>query len=106
MYEATSQANETPGLEDYLKAIQARKWLVLAFTIAGLILATLLATSRTASYDADAVVVLRPTPFGSNTPGRIQPNLETERQELRSICLLYTSPSPRDATLSRMPSSA
>ena len=26
--------------------------------------------------------------------------------ELFSICLLYTSPSPRDATLSRMPSSA
>ena len=25
---------------------------------------------------------------------------------LASICLLYTSPSPRDATLSRMPSSA
>ena len=25
---------------------------------------------------------------------------------LRPICLLYTSPSPRDATLSRMPSSA
>ena len=24
----------------------------------------------------------------------------------RSSCLLYTSPSPRDATLSRMPSSA
>ena len=24
----------------------------------------------------------------------------------RQICLLYTSPSPRDATLSRMPSSA
>ena len=27
-------------------------------------------------------------------------------RELTSICLLYTSPSPRDATLSRMPSSA
>ena len=27
-------------------------------------------------------------------------------QEQRKICLLYTSPSPRDATLSRMPSSA
>ena len=26
--------------------------------------------------------------------------------ELRGTCLLYTSPSPRDATLSRMPSSA
>ncbi len=85
MYEATSQANETPGLEDYLKAIQARKWLVIAFTIAGLILATLLATSRTETYDADAVVVLRPTPYGSNTASKIQPNLETERQELRSI---------------------
>ena len=30
-------------------------------------------------------------------------NLE---HELDKICLLYTSPSPRDATLSRMPSSA
>ena len=27
-------------------------------------------------------------------------------QEVLSTCLLYTSPSPRDATLSRMPSSA
>ena len=26
--------------------------------------------------------------------------------EMRYTCLLYTSPSPRDATLSRMPSSA
>ena len=29
-----------------------------------------------------------------------------QQQQLQSICLLYTSPSPRDATLSRMPSSA
>ena len=28
------------------------------------------------------------------------------QQELQCDCLLYTSPSPRDATLSRMPSSA
>ena len=28
------------------------------------------------------------------------------RSEEKNICLLYTSPSPRDATLSRMPSSA
>ena len=28
------------------------------------------------------------------------------KQALELICLLYTSPSPRDATLSRMPSSA
>ena len=28
------------------------------------------------------------------------------KMEVASLCLLYTSPSPRDATLSRMPSSA
>ena len=31
---------------------------------------------------------------------------EKGRHELANACLLYTSPSPRDATLSRMPSSA
>ena len=30
----------------------------------------------------------------------------TENEALLKNCLLYTSPSPRDATLSRMPSSA
>ena len=33
------------------------------------------------------------------------PNIATSYNNLSS-CLLYTSPSPRDATLSRMPSSA
>ena len=31
---------------------------------------------------------------------------KTEVNALMKLCLLYTSPSPRDATLSRMPSSA
>ena len=31
---------------------------------------------------------------------------EEERAAVYNNCLLYTSPSPRDATLSRMPSSA
>ena len=38
------------------------------------------------------------------------PNLsslaKTSDKKLYKLCLLYTSPSPRDATLSRMPSSA
>ena len=42
----------------------------------------------------------RPNPLGQNAPWQV----EYVRQAL--ICLLYTSPSPRDATLSRMPSSA
>ena len=34
----------------------------------------------------------------------VSKKLDSETKE--QICLLYTSPSPRDATLSRMPSSA
>ena len=38
------------------------------------------------------------------------PDAESEPRTIdsdgRGLCLLYTSPSPRDATLSRMPSSA
>ena len=37
-------------------------------------------------------------------PGRLQGSAVTHRDY--HSCLLYTSPSPRDATLSRMPSSA
>ena len=36
---------------------------------------------------------------------KIHPDVSPETARL-SACLLYTSPSPRDATLSRMPSSA
>ena len=43
-------------------------------------------------------------------PKTLVPNMgysaEFEDSEGNRICLLYTSPSPRDATLSRMPSSA
>ena len=33
-------------------------------------------------------------------------NLKKELADVSGICLLYTSPSPRDGLLSRMPSSA
>ena len=35
-----------------------------------------------------------------------QAQVEEEEWSIDRYCLLYTSPSPRDATLSRMPSSA
>ena len=38
--------------------------------------------------------------------GQILPVLDKELASMSVGCLLYTSPSPRDATLSRMPSSA
>ena len=47
--------------------------------------------------DADAT-------SSEQTDGTYKVFVELERD--RNICLLYTSPSPRDATLSRMPSSA
>ena len=46
-------------------------------------------------------------PGGENYPGFVDvPNHIELPSELTGVCLLYTSPSPRDATLSRMPSSA
>ena len=37
---------------------------------------------------------------------RLEAKIEKHAGNLSRACLLYTSPSPRDATLSRMPSSA
>ena len=37
---------------------------------------------------------------------KAQKIIEKQASPINEICLLYTSPSPRDATLSRMPSSA
>ena len=47
-----------------------------------------------------------PSPFGTNVMGFT--NMDDMMKNLNKMmaCLLYTSPSPRDATLSRMPSSA
>ena len=41
-----------------------------------------------------------------NTPDWLKPQTESDLVAPVKACLLYTSPSPRDATLSRMPSSA
>ena len=44
--------------------------------------------------------LLKPEQFNDYCPNGLQ--VEGRKE----VCLLYTSPSPRDATLSRMPSSA
>ena len=53
-----------------------------------------------ADVDGAHIAALLITFFYRYTPGLI------ESGRLYMACLLYTSPSPRDATLSRMPSSA
>ena len=45
-------------------------------------------------------------PSTQKTVPTIQPNIRIRPRHPAVPCLLYTSPSPRDATLSRMPSSA
>ena len=66
----------------------------------------------------DPYVVCFPTAAGLESNERIQywldlgddhfSKLNVNHKSIRAlnVCLLYTSPSPRDATLSRMPSSA
>ena len=45
--------------------------------------------------------------FAVSAPETLLAGLATRTENIRlNTCLLYTSPSPRDATLSRMPSSA
>ena len=63
--------------------------------------------------EGEFVVLLGPSGCGKTTTMRLVAGLEdiTEGEikigdELVNDCLLYTSPSPRDGLLSRMPSSA
>ena len=55
------------------------------------------------NYDAPA---LRSFEVIYLAPDLIEDRIELEEAELRTACLLYTSPSPRDLSTSRMPSSA
>ena len=57
--------------------------------------------------DGEFIVIVGPSGCGKSTLLRMVAGLESVNEgEILIGCLLYTSPSPRDATLSRMPSSA
>ena len=73
-----------------------------------------MADNNTLNFDLDAPAVptltLDPTPEAAEekkpepAPAVQQPEVQLTPEE--QACLLYTSPSPRDGLLSRMPSSA
>jgi capsular exopolysaccharide synthesis family protein len=85
MYQsANTAAPEAARLEDYLRAVQRHKWVVLALTLLGLAMAFLFAASQTPTYSATATVQLLPTPVGSPNDNLVPPNLETEREVLSS----------------------
>ena len=60
------------------------------------------------SVQASVLLVLVYSVFGEEPETKIDLDgiYTIPRTSIDKICLLYTSPSPRDATLSRMPSSA
>ena len=58
------------------------------------------------SLDTVELVMSLEEEFDTEIADEEAENITTIQQAIDYICLLYTSPSPRDATLSRMPSSA
>ena len=59
-----------------------------------------------ATYTEDVLAGMGGDDRGHSTAARVAKAAELQGIDHLLLCLLYTSPSPRDATLSRMPSSA
>lgn len=85
MYE-TSQ-NEAPGLEEYLRALRSRWWLVIATIVLGFVAGSLFASSRTPSYEAAAKVTLGNTPVGGTLTTPATPDPATEADKLKSTAI-------------------
>lgn len=82
MYQTGSLGPEAARLEDYLRAVQRHKWMVLGLTLLVALAAAGYGMSRPASYTSTATVLLRPTPGPNNQ--MVAPNLEREREVLAS----------------------
>ena len=62
--------------------------------------------SEVKNFDVGNKIAYASMPIGAYSQQRIIPAKIAVKIPIGISCLLYTSPSPRDATLSRMPSSA
>lgn len=85
MYE--SSKNEAPGLEEYLRALRSRWWIVILTLVVGFVGASLLASSRTPSYEAAAKVTLGSTPAGGSIINPARPDPATEADKLKSTAI-------------------
>lgn len=85
MYE-TSQ-NEAPGLEEYLRALKSRWWLVVITVVLGFVIGSVVASSRTPTYEAAAKVTLGSTPVGGSIQTPAQPDPATEADKLKSTAV-------------------
>lgn len=79
MYDKDAKGRETPGLEDYLTAIQQRKWLILLCGALALALAIIFTSSRTETFTATSRVLVNPTAVGSTDGRLVSPVLERQR---------------------------
>ena len=67
---------------------------------------TVLSSSQSSSFNDDSMVSGIASSAGESNFAEHAADTHRAGADLCEGCLLYTSPSPRDATLSRMPSSA
>jgi len=84
MYQSATNAPDAARLEDYLRAVQRHKWVVIAVTLFGVAAAFLFTSSRAPTYTATATVEVAPTPVKSIDNRLVPPNLEKEREILAS----------------------
>jgi capsular exopolysaccharide synthesis family protein len=85
MYE--SSKNEAPGLEEYVRALRSRWWMVIIALVIGVVGASIFASSRTPSYQASAKVTLGSTPVGGSITNPAQPDPATEADKLKSTAI-------------------
>lgn len=84
MYEPAAGGQETPSLEDYLAAVSRRKLLILVSLLAGFALASMYSSSRTATFVAEANVLVNPTNVNTTDGRLLNPTLEREREVVAS----------------------
>lgn len=84
MFTQANQVGDGARLEDYLRAVKQRKFVVLACLAIGIALATLYVNTRTNQFTAETRVALGPTPVGSPNAQLVTPNLEKESEIMLS----------------------
>ena len=98
------------GLEDFLQAIETLRFSEsdIAYLRTQGFPAPILKHLAEFRFSGDIYAMPEGTPFFENEAvvEVVAPMEEAQLVETLAICLLYTSPSPRDGLLSRMPSSA
>lgn len=85
MYETPQ--SEAPGLEEYLRALRSRWWVVVVAVVVGFLVASTVAGSRTPLYEAHAKVTLGPTPVGGTRLAPREPDPATEADKLKSTAI-------------------